>query len=419
MIGQLGLGYQAWRAQWLSKPKLDQLRTKRLRHTLAIAAQLPFYRDHWKDVDLTEITGPADLRGLPTIGKPDFRGRLDDITVPTFNESNARVTYTSGSSGATLRLTHDWPSTLYCNAAWIRAHMAYGLKPHQRTAYFRFEPVKQGLTAKLRIFRNEFVPFESGDAILADLRRIRPHVLGGYPSYFADLIRMVPHDDLRALGVRWLYAGAETMPAPLAKQLKRIFDCPLIDMYGSTEFENMAFECTHGNRHVTDDSIILEVLNAEGEPAAPGEIGDIVVTGLRNDAMPLVRYRIGDRGAWSDQTCPCGRNFMLLPRLEGRSLEAVVTPTGKRYPVILLDEDLIHIDELFQFQVVQEAPDRLTLNLVCAPGTEAETTQRAVKALVDVFDEPMTVTPKVVSAIPRGSGGKVKAIIPLEQARGN
>lgn len=419
MISQLSMGYQAWRAQWLSRPKLDRLRASRLRHTLDIAARLPFYQDHWRGVDLAAINEPSQLRALPTIGKPDFRGRLDEITVPTYNESNARVTYTSGSSGATLRLTHDWSSTLYCNAVWVRAHMAYGLKPHQRTAYFRFEPVKQGLTAKLRIFKAEFVPFESGEAIMSELRRIRPHVLGGYPSYFADLIRMVPHDDLRALGVRWLYAGAETMPAPLARQLKRIFDCPLIDMYGSTEFENMAFECVHGNRHVSEDSIILEVLNDDGQPAGPNEIGDIVVTGLRNDAMPLVRYRIGDRGAWSDQTCACGRNFMLLPQLEGRSLEAVVTPAGRRYPVILLDEDLIHIDELYQFQVVQEAPDRLTLKLVCAPGTEEETTRRAVEALVDVFDEPMVVTPEVVSSIPRSASGKVKAIIPLAQAPGN
>jgi len=419
MIGQLSLGYQAWRAQWLSKPKLARLRAKRLRHTLDIAATLPFYRDHWGGVDATAITDPAGLRALPTIVKADFRDRLDDITVSRYDETNARVTHTSGSSGATLRLTHDWPSTLYCNAAWVRAHMAYGLKPHQRTAYFRFEPVKQGLTAKLRIFRNEFVPFGSGEEILADLRRIRPAVLGGYPSYFADLIRMVPHDDLRSLGVKWLYAGAETMPASLARQLRRIFDCPLIDLYGSTEFENMAFQCAHGNRHVSEDSIILEVLNADGEPAAPGETGDIVVTGLRNDAMPLVRYRIGDRGAWSDETCRCGRNFMLLSCLEGRTLEAVVTPRGKRYPVILLNEDLMKIDELFQFQVVQEAADRLTLNLVCAPGTEEETTRRSVKALVKVFDEPMTVTPKVLSAIPRGAGDKVKAIIPLQRASGN
>ncbi|HIW62440.1 MAG TPA: AMP-binding protein [Candidatus Stackebrandtia excrementipullorum] len=413
MIGALGVGWKVWRAQWLSQPRLDALRSRLLTRTIAGAAALPFYQDMWRGVDSATVTDPTKLVSLPTITKADFRDRLDEITAPGFDENNTSVSYTSGSSGATMRLLHDLDSKQYYNAAWIRAHMAYGVKPHHRTAYFRFEAVSPGVTAKLRVFRNEFVPFTTGDEMMAHLRRIRPHVLGGYPSYLAELITMVPAEDLRSLGVRWVYAGAETMPAQLKWQLERIFDCPYVDMYGSTEFENMAFQCTHGTRHVSDDTMILEVVDDAGEPVGPGEVGDIVVTGLRNDAMPLIRYRIGDRGAWSDRPCECGRRFTVLPRLEGRTLEAVVTPSGRRYPVILLDEDLIHIETLFQFQVVQETIDTLTLNIVCAPGTEEETRVKAQKALVDVFEEPMNVTTKVVDSIPRSSGGKVKAIVPL------
>lgn len=413
MIGTLAIGWRSWRAQWLSKRRLDALRSRLLVDTVNRAARLPFYREMWRGIDLTGIAGPGDLARLPVISRTDFRHRLDDIVAPGYDETNSVVGYTSGSSGATMRLLHDPSQKRYYNAAWIRAHMAYGMAPHHRIAYFRFEPAEAGITDRLGVFAAHHVPFTTADEVVARLKKIRPQVVGGYPSYFAELISVVPADELRGLGVRWVYVGAETVSAQLVWQLKRIFQCPVIDIYGSTEFDTMAFQCKHGSRHVCDDNMVLEIVDESGRPLGPGQVGDIVVTGLRNPAMPLVRYRIGDRGAWSDERCACGRHFTVLPRLEGRSLEAIVTSTGSRYPIILLDEDLIHIDTLYQFQVVQEAIDRVTLNLVCEPGTEAETVAKSVEALRAVFDAPMEITPQVVESIPRGAAGKVKAIVPL------
>ncbi len=93
----------------------------------------------------------------------------------------------------------------------------------------------------------------------------------------------------------------------------------------------MAMECPFGHRHVIPAAGIVEILREDGLPCMPGEIGEIVATGLLNDAMPLIRYRLGDYAAWAeDQSCPCKNPHPVITKLEGRLDDYVITPTGRR-----------------------------------------------------------------------------------------
>lgn len=101
--------------------------------------------------------------------------------------------------------------------------------------------------------------------------------------------------------------------------VKKKFDLELFETYGAVEFGWLAFECNeHCGLHMTTNNMYLEIVDEEGEQVSAGEQGEIIVTGLYNRAMPLIRYRIGDLGIPSDEKCPCGRSWPLIKSIEGR-----------------------------------------------------------------------------------------------------
>jgi phenylacetate-CoA ligase len=140
----------------------------------------------------------------------------------------------------------------------------------------------------------------------------------------------------------------------------------------------VAFEChTHEGLHVSSEHVICEILT-NGEPAAPGEVGDVVLTDLDNRAMPFIRYAPGDMAAWSPQACSCGRGLPLLQSLAGRRTDVIVGPSGQAAHGILFSRALAQLNwfgdyQVRQFQVVQTSPEVLTIRLVAQtePGAEA------------------------------------------------
>jgi phenylacetate-CoA ligase len=112
--------------------------------------------------------------------------------------------------------------------------------------------------------------------------------------------------------------------------------------------------------HVDLGRFYVEILR-DGQAAAPGEPGDIVVTAFRNAAMPLVRYRIGDVGTWAANSspCPCGNRYPLMAQVLGRSADVVVTSAGHAINVPLLVVVFEYAQEhIAQFKVIQKARDQ-------------------------------------------------------------
>lgn len=117
----------------------------------------------------------------------------------------------------------------------------------------------------------------------------------------------------------------------MRSSIERFFQCHCFDSYGQCEAVSMAMECAWRRMHVIPEVGILEILREDGTPCAPGEVGEMVATGLLNNAMPLVRYRLGDYAAWAKPAeCPCGNVQPVLEALEGRVDDYLLTVTGRR-----------------------------------------------------------------------------------------
>ena len=141
----------------------------------------------------------------------------------------------------------------------------------------------------------------------------------------------------------------------MRKSIETFFQCKCIDQYGQSEGVCIAQECSHGQMHVIPAAGIIEIVREDGSPCAPGEVGEVVATSLLNDAMPLIRYRMGDYAAWGvNQSCSCGNPHPIITNLEGRLDDYLLTSDGRkigRLSTAVKRSPTIHSSQIVQDQL--------------------------------------------------------------------
>jgi phenylacetate-CoA ligase len=204
--------------------------------------------------------------------------------------------------------------------------------------------------------------------------------------------------------------------------VKKKFNVDLFETYGSVEFGDIAFECPeHFALHILTDNVYIELLDEDGEPVSPGERGEIVVTGLHNYAMPLIRYKIGDLGVLTGEKCPCGRSWPLLKSIEGRSNDLVVLPSGRKISWLYLQRYIFYDPEfqknlfcISQYQLVQERPDQIIFKFVKGSNFDSNLLLRMKNNIENAFakqGEKIEVIMQLVKEIPMERTGKRRVFI--------
>jgi phenylacetate-CoA ligase len=251
--------------------------------------------------------------------------------------------------------------------------------------------------------------YEYAESDLADwvcqIQRYRPVLLQGYASILAELARYVLDQGLRLPNtLMGVYSTAEMLHDWQRALIESAFDCKVFNQYGSREIPNIACECRHGNQHVFTDMVYLESIHEDGADK-------LVVTSLTNRTMPFIRYDIGDLGTLKAGDCPCSSPFPMMDMGVCRSNDLIKTRSGKTiYPsyfIHLLDG----LEGIRQYQFVQTAIDRMTLNILASRQlTTAE--QAAIRARIahDV-DSDMALEIHHVDAITRSRSGKHRFVI--------
>jgi phenylacetate-CoA ligase len=320
--------------QYGSAAGLRRLQLRQLNCLLGLCRQrVPYYRadPRYPDRPLRSL---EQLAALPILPKQVVRERGDQFVADGVQERRCVVFHTSGTTGQRMRVLHDRASYDYMRAGNFRRFFSTGrYTPTSRLTNIRFFRPPPRAIERVGLFRQQFV---SSERPLAEVKREllgnRPQVLMGYPTHLRELLRSLDADERRALRrtLRMVMTDSELLVPASRRALAEGFGVPVFDEYGAWELLNVYYECRHGGRHIAEDRILVEIVADDGEPVPDGTEGWVVATHLRERAMPLVRYWLGDAGLIEPARCPCGRRFRTMRLTRGRENDNVVLPGGRR-----------------------------------------------------------------------------------------
>lgn len=356
------------KSQWWPREDLLDLQWRRAAAIIAHAYEhVPFYRAKFDEAGVTpgDIRGPDDLPLIPPCTKEELRqaygtGGLAD----NFELSDCVEAVTSGSTGAPLKFRIDNRSLAFRFAMNLRtlefSHYRLGQK------LFQVSPPlsgKLGSSSKSRLIdtllrRVTVPPFERDlGAKLKQLIAFRPDAIVGYTSYIKSLADLAPGAPL-SYPIRSIMTTSEKLLPATRATLSAVFGGQVFDQYGSVESGRSATECVAGSGyHVNVEGTLIEIVDEAGRPVEAGDTGEVLVTNLINYASPFIRYKIGDRAAYSPDTkCGCGRALPMLDRVEGRLNDIIILPDGRKVMPEYFYLTLREIGGLAQFQIRQETP---------------------------------------------------------------
>lgn len=389
--------------QWKSREELELMQGQKLLSLVERARRdVPAYKN------LPTIRSLDGLRSLPFTEKRDLRDSDGHIS-RQFDKSSLTSVPTSGSSGLSLGMYRTREDLAHFSMIQCSRFLSAGMSPlgltgkvtYQRRNYFFWAP---------GLFRYLFVSmYEDEAAALSKLKKGRPDVLLSYPS---SLIPLAHHNIEHGAGftVPRVISNAEVLSPRAREYLSRSFGCTVRDVYGSVETAPIAFECENGSMHVHSDSQIVEVLDRNGEPAKAGREGEIVVTSLWPQAMPVIRYRLGDRVTLGGR-CSCGRGSHTIAGIRGREADFIIMRSGKAFTGTPLFIYLRHFPDVLLFQAVQDEPGRLLLRIVPNGSLSESSRQGIVRRMNEHLPEPLDISIEVVKSLPRGRTGKISCLV--------
>jgi phenylacetate-CoA ligase len=370
------------KSQWLSAASTRELQDEKLRRLLRHCYRnVPYYRAAMQALKLRpeDIRGQADLHKLPYLTKADIRRHLYfDIMSENHDKSQVLEITTSGSTGEPFVCYADRAQLEFRWAATLRAQEWTGYRfgdPtvrlwHQTLGMSKSQIARERLDAALS--NRTFLPvFELSERNLEKMAETiaaaSPVLMDGYAEALNFLAVYLKSAGKIAVRPRALMSSAQTLPASSRALIEEAFGCKVFDKYGSREFSGIAYECeAHAGHHVVAEGYIVEILR-DGKPAAPGEIGEVVITDLNNYCMPFVRYRIGDLAEAMDPgaACTCGRGAARIGAIQGR-VQSIIQGTDGRYlPGAFFDHFLKEYGyAIKRFQVIQDERDAMTFRVV-------------------------------------------------------
>jgi phenylacetate-CoA ligase len=401
------------RSQWRPASQTHARQLVALQATLEFALQrVPHYRK--LAVDRTS-RDPCDwLSQFPILSKSDVQRAGRSLLAEGLDEHSLLRSHTSGSTGEPTVSWFDRRTWLLCKYALkVRRMLNCGLGPGTSVLI-----VAEADEAELRdkrgarmtgagwLYGQEYVSLHGKlDHHVRAILRSRPDAIYAFPSYLADLLDHCERVGVGLPPVKVVFTSSEMLTESLRRRLSEQLGARVCDVYGCTEFKEVAWQCQAGSYHVNHESVWIEIQHdGDGSPGA------VLLTTLLNRAAPLIRYRVGDLARLDWIVCACGREGPVLSGLEGREVELLELPDGRRLSPYLLTTAVEDAPGLRQYQFVQTAADRLEMRFVALDG-QAIDRSRLERRLGSLLGGQLCVRLLPVPAIPRTPAGKRKVFV--------
>jgi phenylacetate-CoA ligase len=240
------------------------------------------------------------------------------------------------------------------------------------------------------------------------LNHYKPDYLVGYASSHYFLARMILEQGLNVIRPHAILTSSEKLTEEMRSVIEQAYGCEVFDGYSGLEAACLASECEHHRLHLSPDVGIVELLDENGASVKPGNVGEIVATGLLNFDQPLIRYRTGDLAVLDGEKCPCGREMPVLKELVGRLEDCVIGADGRE--MVRFHGIFVGLPYVREGQIIQETVTDFTIRLVVdvgfGPPQEGEIRRRFQARLGKI-----NLVFQLVDKIERTSRGKYRAVI--------
>lgn len=422
-----------WQRPRGSRAGLERYQATMLRRLVRHAySHVPYYRSLFDrhGIAATRIRGLDDLGFIPTTSRATLQEAAPEqlvaegVAIDRLNRSRS-----SGSSGRPLTVRRSWLEQNLLYLFRLRAERSMGVRATDRWVMVQELPhadgndnkrIGRGLRSIGLLRRDALDIFRDPADLLASIQSLQPTVISGYASALGRVATTAEATGA-TIRPRLVLSGSEVLTPDLRNQISRAFGATVHDCYGSEECSLIAWQCPHSDElHTCDDAMIVEVLRNDGQPAQPGETGEIVVTNLLGYTMPFLRYRLGDIVTRGHERCPCGAPWSSLREIRGRSIDYFRLPGGRViHPYEIVDERIKPLAPwLRQHQIVQEREDRVVLHLVPAESPPDDAIDRIECAVIELLGSDVEFEVHLVDSIPLEPSGKFRAARSLVQAPG-
>jgi phenylacetate-CoA ligase len=424
--------YWAPREETLARPSLEALQLERLKQTAArVYERVPAYRKKFDAVGLKPeaIRSLADLGRLPFTTGADLRDAYPAGMLAVPLDETLRLHTSSGTTGKPKALFFSRQDV--DNAAELCARcfaatgmtkrdvfqnmMTYGLFTGAFVAHYGAE--KLGCLV---------VPVGPGNSerqllMMRDFRTTSIHLTPSFALYFADFLEKKGIDPRKDLALKRAFVGAEPYTEETRRKIEDGLGIKVYNSYGLSEMNGpgVAFECQHqSGMHLWEDHYIMEIIDPDtGEILPAGERGELVLTTLCREAMPILRYRTRDITSIAAEPCPCGRTSRRIQRIMGRADDMLIVRGVNIYPQ-QIERVLMSVPKVGRnYLIILDGLDEMTIKVELAEaGFDGQlehvvALQEEIKALLRA---EILTKPKVDLVAPGTlpiSEGKAKRVI--------
>ncbi len=383
---------------------------------------VPYYRELFQTCGLAakDIQTIEDIKKIPLLEKHLLRSAPHRFINENYNVNKLLYIHTTGTTGTPLRI--------FCNKNILQLNFAYydrflsqgGINfkgrratlggriiahPEQRNSpFWRYSYFQKNL-----LFSSYHLTDNNIPTYIDQLIKFGPDFIDSYPSSLYHIAKYARDHNIDLKGVtRGITTSAETLFPEQRELMETVFGVPVYDQYGAAEMCAFVGQCKEGSYHIHTDYGVLEFLREDGTYAYPGEEAELVCTGFINPLMPLIRYRIGDRGIRSDKYCKCGSVFPVMEKILGRMDDIIVTPDGRRVGRL---GPVVRGFPVKEVQYVQRVKESVEVHVVKDEGFTSETERQLIQELRKRLGAAISIQLNYESFIPRGKGGKLKTII--------
>ena len=343
----------------LSRAEIEALQLRRLQQTVTHCMQSPFYKKRFEEIGLKPeaIQSLQDLRKIPFTTKQDLRDTYPFGMASVPLRECVRLHSSSGTTGTPTVILHtqrdldEWANQVARNL-WM-----VGLRPDdvfQNSSGYGMFTGGLGFQYGAERLGMLTIPAAAGNSLrqikfMTDFGTTAVHAVPSYVTRLREVMDSVGVDPRRDTKLRVLAIGAEPHSEEQRRRIEEMMGVKAYNSFGMSEMcgPGVGFECPEQNGlHFWEDYYIVEIVDPETlEPVPDGEVGELVLTTLCREAMPLLRYRTRDLTRVLGRSCPCGRNHVRLDRMRGRSDDMMVLRGVNIFP-IQIEKILMQFPEL-------------------------------------------------------------------------